>query len=253
MTARRAWVTGATRNIGLAITERLVADGMAVALNGEDLEETERTCAALRVRGADVLAVPGDISEPEQVEQMADLIGRHWGGLDVLVNNAAVPLMARGPFEEVALDDWRRSLDVNVTGVFLCCRAALPLMTDGGAIVNISSIGASRAHRDALAYDAGKAAVESMTRGLAIDLGPRRIRVNAIAPGSVDNDRFRELDEATRRERTAGVPLGRVGTGADVAGGVSFLAGPDATYITGQVLTVDGGLSAHARHRRPSK
>ncbi|QMU96466.1 SDR family oxidoreductase [Microbacterium esteraromaticum] len=246
MPRRVAWVTGGSRNIGLAITERLVSDGYAVAVNGLDVDEVLHVCRRLTASGADVIGVPGDISVESGVREMIAQIHRKWGRLDVLVNNAAAPLLARGALSDIDVATMDRSFRVNVGGVMLCSREAAPLLT-GGAIVNLSSVGATRAHAQSLIYDAGKAAVESMTRGLAIDLAPQRIRVNGVAPGAIENDRFRALSKDERRERISGVLLGRVGTGEDIAAGVSFLASADASYITGQVLTIDGGLTAQAR------
>ncbi|MFW6695724.1 SDR family NAD(P)-dependent oxidoreductase [Streptomyces sp. MAR4 CNX-425] len=244
---RVALVTGGARNIGLAIARRLAAEGAAVAVNGPDPAETEAAVASLRESGARALATPGDVSDAAQVDACVARTADAFGRLDVLVNNAAAPLAGRGPLLDLDPADWDRSFAVNARGVFLATVAAARAMATGSAIVNISSVGAARAHRAAVAYDASKGAVESMTRATALELAPWGIRVNAVAPGPVANDRFEALDAVRQRARIQPVPLGRMGDGSDVAAAVAFLASADAAFITGQVLTVDGGLSAQIR------
>ncbi|MGN9809146.1 SDR family NAD(P)-dependent oxidoreductase [Micromonospora sp. BQ11] len=239
-----ALVTGAGRNIGRDIARRLAADGATVAVNGPDPDEAAAAAADLP-HGA--YAVPADVSDAEAVRAMVAAVLDRSGRLDVLVNNAAVPMTGRGDLFDLDPADWDRAFAVNARGVFLCAVAAARVMRPGSSIVTISSIGATRAHRRAVAYDATKGAVEAATRAIALELAPRGIRVNAVAPGAIANDRFAALDPAAQRARAAPVPLGRVGTGADVAAAVSFLASADADYVTGQVLTVDGGLSVQAR------
>jgi 3-oxoacyl-[acyl-carrier protein] reductase len=247
LAGRVAVVTGGGRNIGLAIAVRLAADGAAIAVNGPDPDDVEAAARQLRDGGADAWPYVADVSDAVAVTAMFDAVVERWGRLDILVNNAAVPMVGRGALFDLDPADWERAFAVNARGVFACTVAAARLMAPGGSIVNISSIGATRAHRHAVAYDATKGAVEALTRATAVELAPQRIRVNAIAPGAIANDRFEALPEQQRAARAAPIPLGRVGTGADVAAAVSFLAGPDADYITGQVITVDGGLTVQAR------
>ncbi|GAA3337236.1 3-oxoacyl-[acyl-carrier-protein] reductase [Amorphoplanes nipponensis] len=249
---RVALVTGGARNIGLAIARRLVAEGAAVAVNGPDA--TEAAAAAAELCGSGVAAgFPADVSQPDAVGAMVDAVIARFGRLDILVNNAATPMTGRVPLFDLDLDAWEQSFAVNARGVFLCSVAAARAMTRGGAratdaaIVNISSVGAVRAHRRAVAYDATKGAVEATTRAMALELAPLGVRVNAVAPGAIGNDRTAALSEADRRRRAEAVPLGRIGAAADVAAAVAFLASADAAYITGQVITVDGGLTAQAR------
>lgn len=244
---RVALVTGGARNIGLAIAVRLAAEGAAVAVNGPDEREAEAAAAALRDGGARAVACPGDVSDPAQVAACVARAVEEFGALDVLVNNAAAAMLGRGPLLDLDPDDWDRSFAVNARGTFLCTVAAARVMEGTAAIVNISSVGASRAHRAAVAYDASKGAVEATTRATALELAPLGIRVNAVAPGPIVNDRYELLDAAQRRSRARPVPLGRVGDGTDVAAAVAFLASADASFITGQVLTVDGGLTAQIR------
>lgn len=251
LTGRVALVTGATQNLGLAIAERLVADGAQVAINGLDPAETSAAVLGLRKGGGQVYPAPADVAHEDQVEGMLRAIIGECGRLDLVVNNAAVPMEGRVPLLELDLTSWDRAFAVNTRGTFLCSLLAARWMTRhparGQALVNISSVGATRAHRNAVAYDASKGAVEAATRAMALELAPYGIRVNAVAPGLISNDRFQSLPVEVRKDRAAAVPLGRAGSGADVAAAVSFLCSEDAAYITGQVLTVDGGLTSQAR------
>lgn len=248
----RVLVTGGARNIGRAIVERFAAEGAQVAINAVVPGEAEELAAELRaaeLRAADrsAIAVPADVSAPDQVQQLFATIGTELGGLDVLVNNAALPLLGRVPFLELTLAEWDRQFDVAARGTFLCTHAAAQLMGTGGRVINISSVGATKAHRNAVAYDASKGAIEAFTRAVALELAGAGILVNAIAPGAISNARFQGLDPAVQATEVAPIPLGRAGSGADVAGVAAFLASADAGYLTGQVITLDGGLTAQVR------
>lgn len=241
-------VTGGSRNIGRAISERFARDGATVVVNGIVPGEAQRLADGLRADGLDAVGLDADVADPAQVDAMLADVGRRFGVLDVLVNNAALTMRGRVPLMELTLDDWEATFGVNARGTFLCTVGAVPLLSRSGAcVVNVSSIGATRAHRSAPAYDATKGAIESFTRVAAIELAPRGIRVNAVAPGPISNDRFERLDATTQGVEAVPIPLGRVGQGQDVAGPVSFLASGDAAFITGHVLTIDGGLTAQAR------
>jgi NAD(P)-dependent dehydrogenase (short-subunit alcohol dehydrogenase family) len=240
-------VTGGSRNIGRAIAERFAEEGAHVIINGVVGGEAENVAAEFVSRGLRATGVDADVSDPEAVRRMIDTAVTAGGRLDVLINNAAVPMVGRVPFFELTLEDWDRSFAVNSRGMFLSTMAAARAMTDGGSVVSISSIGATKAHRSAVAYDATKGAIESFTRAAALELAPYRIRVNAIAPGAISNDLYEGLDDTVKNNEAGPIPWGRVGRGADVAAAAAFLASPDADYITGQVLTVDGGLTAQAR------
>lgn len=244
---RVALVTGASRNIGLAIAERLAVDGAQVFLSDVLPGAAARAAAELERRGLRAVGIDSDVSDSASVEKMIAAVLERGGRLDVVVNNAAVPMLGRVHLLDIDVDDWDRSFSVNARGVFLCTTAAARAMPDGGSIVNISSIGATRAHRSAAAYDATKGAVEAFTRAAALELAPQRIRVNAVAPGAVSNDLYEALADDVKTAEASPIPWGRVGHGADVAAAVAFLASADADYITGHVMTVDGGLSAQAR------
>ena len=253
-TGRVVLVTGAGHNIGRDIAQRFAAEGAAVAVNALTGDEAEVTVGSLRAAGGRAGSFPADVSDPDAVAAMVAAVHAEFGGLDVLVNNAAVPTVGRVPLLELTVADWDRAFAVNARGVFLCTTAAARVMATagGGAIVNISSIGATRAHRQAVAYDATKGAVEAATRAMALDLAPYGIRVNAVAPGAIANDRLAAAGPAEALARAAPIPLARVGTGADVASAVAFLASADSAYLTGQVVIVDGGLAAQARPPDPS-
>ncbi|MDF2561293.1 MAG: hypothetical protein K0R99_2739 [Microbacterium sp.] len=241
-------VTGGSRNIGRAISRRFAEDGARVAINGVVAGEAAHVAAEMADAGLDVAGWDADVSDPTQVEGMFADIADRFGGVDVLVNNAAVTMQGRVPFERLSLDDWDRIFAVNARGTFLCSAAAAPLLRRrAGSIVNISSIGASKAHRSAVPYDATKGAIESFTRALALELAPDGVRVNAIAPGAISNDRYESLPSDVQRTEVTSIPLGRAGTGDEIAAAVSFLASDQASYITGHVLTIDGGLTAQAR------
>jgi 3-oxoacyl-[acyl-carrier protein] reductase len=240
-----AVVTGAARNIGRAIAERLAREGARVAL--ADIEPVvEETAAAIATDGGDVFGYRLDVSERSQVDALFEGVERRYGPVDVLVNNAAVIRGAVRHFLAADEEWWDRILDVNLKGQFLCAhRAAHAMAREGrGVIVNISSGGATRAHRGMSAYDAAKGGSEALTRALALDLAPYGIRVVAIVPGLIAQDgqapESRELAAAT-------VPLGRVGTPADVAAAVAFAASDDAAYVTGTTIAVDGGLLSQQR------
>ena len=240
-------VTGGSRNLGLAMSERFGREGSTVVINGVVPGEAAREAQRLRDGGMKAYGIDADVSDGDAVAQMFAQVRDDFGRVDVLVNNAAVPMVGRVSFEALTIDDWDRSFAVNVRGAFLCTKHAVALMTQGGSIVNISSIGATKAHRQAVAYDSTKGAIEAFTRAVSLELAPRRIRVNAVAPGAIINDRQLTLAEDRLSVESAPIPWGRSGYAGEVASAVAFLASDDAQYVTGTVLAVDGGLSAQAR------
>lgn len=244
---RRVLVTGAARNIGLDIARRFLAEGAAVAVNDLDPDSVRAAVDGLATDGHTVLAAPADLSDPAAIETMIDSVVGELGGLDVLINNAAVQRVGRVPFAELSLADWDATFAVNTRGTFVCTAAAARVMQPGSSVINVSSIGATKAHRRALAYDTTKGAIEAFTRAAALELAPQGIRVNAVAPGAVITDVNRSKEDDLRDRHRAQIPLGRAATGADIAAAVSFLASADADYITGHVLAVDGGLGIQAR------
>lgn len=230
-----AVVTGAARGIGKGIVERLAADGYRV-IALDRLEEVHDVAARLRSTGATVEAVSIDIRDRAAIATVMD----QSGPIDVIVNNAAITSTHR--FEDLTEEHFRENFDINTVGTFIVAQEGARRMRNGGRIVNIASrsfAGASQmAH-----YVASKAAVVGLTRAMAIDLSPRDIRVNAVAPGVVDTEMLHYMTPERQREMLSLQLLGRIGQPEDIARAVAFLASKDNRYITGQVLIVDGGRS----------
>ena len=238
-------VTGAGKGIGQAIAERFGSVGSSVVVNDVDGAAAEAVAAGINDAGGTAIAAPADVSDGEQVQGMFDATVEAFGTVDVLVNNAGLvsPMLHFFDADEAW---WRRIIDVNLTGHFLCCHVAARIMAKkgGGSIINMSSGGATRAHRSFTAYDASKGGIEALTRAMALDLGPYNVRVNALMPGSIDTA---GLDEEARAYRGVNIPAGRIGDPYDMTGPALFLASEDSSYVTGDVLKVDGGMLAQQR------
>jgi len=238
-------VTGAGSGIGQAMAVRFAEQGALVAVNDVDPASASSTVERIAEAGGHALATPADVSNSAAVNEMFNAVESAIGEVQILVNNAGLvgPMLH---FFEADEAWWRKIIDVNLTGHFLCAhRAARPMARAGsGVIINMSSGGATRAHRSFTAYDATKGGIEAFTRALALDLGPYGIRVNALMPGSIDTS---GLDLDQRSLRGENIPMGRIGEPADMTGPALFLASEESEYVTGDVIKVDGGMLAQQR------
>lgn len=237
-------VTGAGSGIGKATAERFARDGWAVTLNGRTRSKLEAVASGIAAPDR-VLVQPGDVSVPEDVERLVAAHVERFGGLDCLVNNAAVAF--GGPIDEVSREDWRRLMAINVDGVFYATAAAVPhLAKTGGCIVNVSSVSGLGGDWGFSPYNTSKGAVSNMTRALALDLVKRGIRVNAVAPSLTRSELTEDMfaNDAVMARFAERIPMGRAAEPEEIADVIAFLAGHDARFVNGVVLPVDGGLSA---------
>jgi len=244
-----AIVTGASRGIGKGIAQRLAQEGVRVAMTARGADALQEAAASIETLGGTVLSIPADAGVLADVEATFSQVLDKWGAVDILVNNAAWA-SPQAHFLEMDENHWDTVIRTNLKSVYLHCHRAANIMVDrgtAGSIVNISSFAAARAHRQMAAYDASKGGMEAMTRSMAIDLGPFGIRINVVGPGAIHTEEFEAAGEEAKRRRAQTVPLGRVGYPEDIAGAVAFLASEDASYITGQIIYVDGGILAQLR------
>jgi len=240
---RVALVTGASRGIGQAIAVELAREGWAVCVNYlEHREAAESLVRQLRDSGHMAIAVGADVADRQAVEAMVQAANAELGPVDLLVNNAGIS--RQGLFQDTDDETWDRTLAVNLTGARNTTKAVLPHMLSEkrGCIINISSIWGLRGASCEVAYACSKAAIIGLTRSLALELAPSGIRVNCVAPGCIETDMVRALGEETRAMLVEETPMGRLGTPEDIAHAVAFLASERAAFLTGQVLTADGGF-----------
>ena len=246
-----AVVTGSSTGIGKGTALRFAREGASVVINGRRADRVHETAEEVRQAGGTVLEVSCDVTNAGDVDGLFEQTLKEFGKVDILVNNAVTPVNMgeRGPFLKMSAEGWHAFMQANLGALFSCTQAAAKSMARQeihGSIINISTIGASRAHRYTIAYDSMKGAIDSFTRAVAVDLGPWGIRVNAIRPGPIMNEK-RPNWGAPRPQPNAHVPLGRMGYPEDVAWAAVFLAADDAGFVTGQTFEVDGGLLAQAR------
>ncbi|MFJ4283328.1 SDR family oxidoreductase [Streptomyces massasporeus] len=239
-----AVVTGGSRGIGRAIVERLCRDGADVVFNYATSEEAAADAVrAVQADGGKVRAVCLDLTKPDAPEQLMEAAEAHLGGLDILVNNAAVA-PSPVPLAQTEAEVFDSVMAVNTRSVFLTMRYAARRMRDGGRIVNISTVNTVRPVPGIAPYAASKGAIEQLTAVVARELGPRGITVNTVSPGATDTEMLRGANPPEALQAVAGMtPLGRLGEAADVAAVVAFLTGPEGGWITGQNLRATGGLA----------
>ncbi|TIO76684.1 MAG: SDR family oxidoreductase [Mesorhizobium sp.] len=238
---RAAIVTGASRGIGAAVAKRLAQEGIAVIVNyARGKDAADEVVSAIEAVGGTALAVQADIGEPTGMTALFDAAEKAFGGTDILVNNAG--MMRLSSIAETGDGEFERQLAINLGGSFRGMREGARRLNDGGRIINFSSSVVGFYQPNYGVYAATKAGVEAMTHILAKELGPRRITVNAVAPGPVGTELFIDGKSAAQIEAiTKLIPLGRLGQPDDIAGLVAFLAGSDSQWVNGQVIRANGG------------
>lgn len=247
---RGAIVTGAGRGLGKAMSLALAQAGAHVAVFDINLEDAEATAREISASGVNTFSAQIDVTDAEQVQHGVQMASQKLGSLDILVNNAGVT--SRSPFEDLEQQDWERVLNVNLGGIYQCSRWMAKHLIDHnkpGVIINIASISGFVGNRGGYNshYCATKGGVIALTRSLAVEWAPHKIRVNAIAPGyfvTPMTDRLKNINRAFYDELIGRVPLGRFGNASDLAGAVVYLASDASAYVTGHILVIDGGYTA---------
>ena len=245
-------VTGSGRGIGRGIAMRFAREGARVVVNDRDDDVAARTAKEIREAGGTCLEVPADVSVEAEVTRLFDETLREFGTLDILVNNAQmfVDKGESGAFLTMTSAGWDAYVRANMGILFYCTHQAARIMARRGvrgSIINISSNGANRVHRNLIAYDSVKGAIDTFTRAVAVDLAPWGIRVNALRPGMIAVDYWEGLSPEEKARRIEAIPIGREGRPADIAWAAVFLAADDAGFVTGQNFEVDGGMLAPGR------
>ena len=245
LAGKAALVTGAGRGIGRGIALELSREGARVAVNYLSSERMAHELVALiRESGQEAFAIQADVSKSSDVNHMVNETVERFGGLDILVNNSGITILK--PFLEDTEEVWDKTIDTNLKGPFLCSLAAAKIMVQrgGGKIVNISSVNGYTTIPGLTHYAASKGGLNMLTKAMALDLAPYKINVNCIGPGTIEVEKYFNDPQYDRQRWGDGAPWGRVGFPADIGKAVVFLASDDADYITGQVLYVDGGITA---------
>jgi 3-oxoacyl-[acyl-carrier protein] reductase len=246
LTGKVAIVTGASKGIGAGIARGLAAAGAAVVVNyASSREGADRVVAEIARNGGKAIAVEADVSKAAEVQRLFDETKKAFGSLDVLVNNAGIYRFA--PLEEVTEDEFHREFNTNVLGLLLATKEAMKHFSpDGGSVINISSVASTNPMPTAVVYSATKGAVDTITRVLAKELGPKKIRVNAINPGGVETEGLHDMGvigSDFEKQMVARTPLGRLGQPNDIAPVAVFLASAASGWMTGETIAVGGGFS----------
>ena len=243
LSGKAAFVTGASRGIGRAIALRLAADGAKVALNfSSNVSKAAEVKAEIEASGGEAMLLQGDVSNFAVVTELIKKVVDEWGRLDILINNAGIT--RDNLLLKMSEDDFDKVIATNLKGVFNCTKAVTKLMMKqrGGRIVNMSSVVGLKGNISQTNYAAAKAGIIGFTKSAARELASRGVTVNAVAPGFINTDMTAALSEKVKEVMLQEIPAGRMGTPEDVANAVAFLVSDQAAYITGQVLSVDGGM-----------
>lgn len=242
---KKAFVTGGTRGMGEAIVMRFAREGAIVIFTyANSSKKAEEIVKTINETGGEALGIKADGSVKGAVSKAIDEAALKYGNIDILINNAAISVNGTQETATERMDEYDRQIDVNIRSVMEAVRTVIKYMPDGGRIINIGSVGARRIGGPYMAdYIATKAAISAYSRGLAWDLGTRNITVNTIEPGATDTDMLQKADESVRESLRNATPLKRLGKPEEIAALANFLAGPEAGFITGSSIVIDGGIS----------
>ncbi|MBR5262096.1 MAG: glucose 1-dehydrogenase [Oscillospiraceae bacterium] len=240
---KTAIITGASRGIGRSVAERLAREGYNVCINYRERGDlASELCEKLREQGLSAMTFQADVSDRAAVNAMVDKVHEVFGPVTALVNNAGIA--GYSLFQDITDEEWKKYFSVNLDGAFHTIQAVLPdmLHAHSGSIVNISSIWGLRGASCEVTYSCTKGALIALTRSLAMELAPSQIRVNCVAPGVINTDMVKVLAPETVSDLISSTPIGRLGTPEEIAAAVSYFVSDDASFVTGQVLTADGGF-----------